>query len=211
MYSKPSIEDLEKLAEYDKVMTISYNDLAPFVIRNLRSFTFPVIIIWVSLLVSLFFSIWFWPGLRDISASPRILTGLSAGFLLVPLLLVPVHEGLHLVPYRLGGAKDIRLGADLRQGIIYVTAHRFVTGRGLYTFVAFTPFIVITAALIITIVLCPAWWKWVLSLALFSHTTMSAGDAALIGFMSSFQQRRVFTWDDADTRETYFFADKKTI
>jgi hypothetical protein len=211
MSSKPAIEDLENLSEYEKVMTLSFNDLAPFVIRNLKSFTFPVIIIWVALSVSLFLVIRFWPALRGISASQGIITGLATGFLLVPLLLVPVHEGLHLVPYLLGGAKDIRFGADLRQGIIYVTAHRFVAGRGLYTLVAFTPFIVITAGLIIMIMLCPAWWKWVLSLALFSHTTMCTGDAALIGFISGFSHRRVFSWDDAEAGKAYFFAEKETF
>lgn len=208
MTSRPTIEELENGSVYEKVMTLSYNNIAPFVIRNMKSFTLPMILIWIALTVSLYLIIRYWPGLRNASADHGILTGLAAGLLLVPLLLVPVHEGLHLVPYRLGGAKDIRYGADLRQGIIYVTAHRFVASRRLYSLVALTPFIIITACLIIMILLCPPWWQWVLSLALFAHTTMCAGDAALSGFMRSFRHRKTFTWDDAEAREAYFFAER---
>jgi hypothetical protein len=209
MVSKPTIEELENVSAYEKVMTLSYNDLAPFVIRNLKSFAFPMTLIWIALSVSLFLIIWFWPGIRSVTADSPVLTGLAAGLMVVPLLLVPVHEGLHLVPYRLGGARDIRLGADLRQGIIYVTAHRFVAGRRLYSMVALTPFIIITAALIFVILFCSPWWKWVLSLALFAHTTMCAGDAALSCFIRGFRHRKAFTWDDAEAMEAYFYAEKE--
>ena len=38
---------------------------------------------------------------------------------------------------------------------------------------------------------------------------MCAGDAALIGFLKNYSHRRVFTWDDADAMEAYFFAEKE--
>lgn len=209
MHSKPTIEDLEDGSAFEKILTLSYNDIAPFVIKSLRSLSFPISLIWMVMSVSMFLVIWYWPGLRSESADHRVLTGLAAGLMVVPLLLVPVHEGLHLIPYWLGGAKDIRLGADLRQGIIYVTAHRFVAGRRLYSLVAFAPFIMITAGLAIMILLCQPWWKWTLSLTLFAHTTMCAGDAALIGFLRDYRHRRVFTWDDADALEAYFYAEKE--
>jgi len=43
-------------------------------------------------------------------------------------------------------------------------------------------------------------------LSLLIHTTMCAGDAALIGFMRGFKNRRVYTWDDADKKEAYFYV-----
>jgi hypothetical protein len=211
MPAKPTIDELENGHAYEKVLTLSYKDIAPFVIRNLKSNILPMILIWIVILVSVFLIIWFWPGLRNASANSRIMSGLITGFLFIPLMLVPVHEGLHLVPYKLGGARDIRLGADLRQGIMYVTAHRFVAGRILYTLVALTPFVIITVGLIITMLLCSTWWKWILSIALCTHTTMCAGDAALTGFMMGLGQRKVFTWDDADAMEAYFFAEKETM
>jgi hypothetical protein len=47
-------------------------------------------------------------------------------------------------------------------------------------------------------------------MALLVHTTMCAGDAALTGFMDSFGKRRVYTWDDADRKEAYFYASAET-
>jgi len=45
-------------------------------------------------------------------------------------------------------------------------------------------------------------------MALLVHATMCAGDTALLGFINSHGNRRVYTWDDADKREAYFYASK---
>jgi hypothetical protein len=158
---------------------------------------------------SLFLSVWFWPGLKYPAGGHGIIVGLFTGLMLLPLLLIPVHEGAHLIPFRLAGARDIRFGADLRQGIIYVTAHRFVAGKKLFAVVALTPFLVVTLAMLLFILLSPAWWKWVLSMTMLAHTTMCAGDAALLSFMRNFAGREVYTWDDADKKEAYFYASKQ--
>jgi len=206
MKQAPPIEELENPSLYERVLSLPYNEIGPFVLRELTRPSRPMVRIWISLAASLSLSVWFWPGFVFPSEGPGILTGLAAGLLLLPLALVPVHEGSHLIPFLLAGARDIRFGADLKQGIIYVTAHRFVAGRKLFSVVAMAPFILITTSLIVSILVCPAWWKWVLSMTLFVHSTMCAGDAALIGFMGSFGKRRVFTWDDADLKVAYFYA-----
>jgi len=208
MTLKPTIEQLEEGSAYEKVLTLSYGDIAPFVIGSLKSVNLPMIIIWITLAASAFLTVWQWPGLRYTLEDPRLMKGLASGLLILPLLLVPVHEGLHLITYRLAGARDIRYGADLRQGIIYVTAHRFVAGRRLFSVVAFTPLVIISAGFIVLMIFCSPWWQWVLSMALFTHTTMCAGDAALIGFMTGFKSGNVYTWDDADRKEAYFYAVK---
>jgi hypothetical protein len=206
MKSTPGIEKLEEGPEYEKVLTLNYGEIAPFVLSNLTRFSLAMAIIWVTAAISLYLSAWYWPGLKFPTGDPRVIKGLVTGLVFIPLLLIPVHEGLHLIPFRLAGARDIRMGTDLRQGIVYVTAHRFVAGTGLFTLVALTPFLALTAGIIIIMVFSPPWWKWVLSLALLIHTTMCAGDAALIGFMGGFKNRRVYTWDDADKKEAYFYV-----
>jgi len=207
MPQKPTIEELEKTSAYEKVLTLPYNDIAPFVIGSLKRLSLPMMLIWTVMTISFAMIVVTWPGLRYAAENAWLLKGLAYGLLLIPVLLVPVHELLHLIPYRLAGAKDIRVGADLPQGIIYVTAHRHVAGRKLYSLVALLPFFLITTGLAIMIFLCSPVWKWILSLSLFVHTTMCAGDAALIGFMRNFRHRKVFTWDDAEAREAYFYAE----
>jgi len=209
MKPTPSIEALDDPSDYEKVLTLPYGEIAPFVISHITRPTLPMLLVWIIAGASLFLSVWFWPGLNYPSAGTMMAAGLAAGVILFPLLLVPVHEGSHLIPFRLAGAKDIRFGADLRQGIIYVTAHRFVAGTRLFSIVALTPLITVTAALTVLILISPAWWKWTFSITLFVHTTMCAGDTALLGYMNSFAGRRVYTWDDADKKEAYFYASKQ--
>jgi hypothetical protein len=208
MIYRPTIEELEDGSAYEKVLTLPYSDIAPFVIGSLKSFSLPMMTVWIILAMTTFLAVWFWPGVRYTPENPRIVTGLATGLAVMPVLLIPFHEGLHLLPFRLSGAKDIRYGADLRQGIIYVTAHRFVADLRLFSIVALTPFAVITTCIGAAMIICSPWWQWVLSLALFTHTTMCAGDAALIGFMRDFSHRKVCTWDDADRKEAYFYARK---
>ena len=209
MIPTPRIEELDDPNYYDKVLTLPYGEVAPFVISQITKPSMPMLLIWVTAGASLFLSAWFWPGIRVPSSGQEMLTGLAAGLLLLPIILIPVHEGAHLIPFRIAGARDIRFGADLRQGIVYVTAHRFVAGNKLFSIVALTPFISVTVALLVFILLSPPWWKWVLSMTLLIHTSMCAGDTALLGFMNSFRDRRVFTWDDADRKEAYFYASKQ--
>lgn len=209
MKPAPAIEELDDSSGYEKVLTLPYGEIAPFVLTNLTRPSLPMLLVWIIAGASLFMAVMFWPGLNYPSAGTKIAAGLVAGVILFPLLLIPVHEGSHLIPFRLAGAQDIRFGADLRQGIIYVTAHRFVAGTRLFSIVALTPLITVTVALTVLILLSPAWWKWTLSITLFVHTTMCAGDTALMGYMNSFPGRRVFTWDDADKKEAYFYASKQ--
>ena len=206
MTSEPGIEELEDEAAYEKVLTLPYSDISPFVIGHLGKPSLPMLLIWVMVASALFLSVWFWPGLRFHSDNPQIIKGLVTGLIFIPLLLIPVHEGAHLIPFRLSGARDIRFGADLRQGIIYVTAHRFVAGRRLFSIVALTPFLLVSSGLVAAIFLCPPWWQWVLSMTLLAHTTMCVGDAAMLGFISGFRNREVYTWDDADRKEAYFYV-----
>jgi len=206
MKQTPDIEQLDDPLLYEKVLTLPYDDIAPFVLGEVTRPSGPMLRIWITLAATLFLSVWFWPGVIYFPENPRVVAGLTTGLILIPLGLVPVHEGLHLIPFVMAGARDIRFGADLRQGIIYVTAHRFLAGRRLFSIVAFTPFILVTLTFLTMILFTTPWWKWVLSMTLFVHTTMCAGDAALIGFMSRFGERKVFTWDDADKKEAYVYA-----
>ena len=68
---------------------------------------------------------------------------------------------------------------DLKQYLFYVTAHRHVATPRQFRIIAMIPFILISLALIFLILTMPGLWKWSLSLFLFVHTTMCAGDFAL--------------------------------
>lgn len=211
MKQTPDIDQLDDPSLYEKVLTIRYDMIGSFVLGEMTRYTRPMLRIWFTIAATILLSVWFWPGVIYNPEEPRVIAGLATGLVLIPLLLVPVHEGSHLIPFLLAGARDIRFGADIRQGIIYVTAHRFVADKRTFSIVASAPFILITFAILAAVILTPPWWKWVLSMTLMVHTTMCAGDAALAGFMSRFGKRKVFTWDDADMKEAYIYASKDKI
>jgi hypothetical protein len=129
------------------------------------------------------------------------------GFVLLPVLSIPVHEALHVIPYYISGARNIRVGMDLKQYIFYVTAHRHVLSPAKFIIVALVPFLVISMLVIILIFSIPGLWKWSLSLFLFVHTTMCAGDFALLNFYFINRGKKIYTWDDADQKMAYFYEE----
>ncbi len=129
------------------------------------------------------------------------------GLIIFPLLIIPVHEILHALPFLFTGARKIRAGIDLRQYFFYVTAHRHVINTGQFRFVALTPFVILNVLLLILVFMLPGLWKWSLSLLLFVHTTMCAGDFALLNFYWINKKKKIYTWDDADEKMAYFYEE----
>jgi hypothetical protein len=99
------------------------------------------------------------------------------------------------------------MGMDLKQFIFYVTAHRYVASRGQFRLVAICPFIIITAVSLFLVLYLPGLWKWSISLLIFVHTTMCAGDFAMLNYYHINRHRKIYTWDDADRMEAYFYEE----
>ena len=133
------------------------------------------------------------------------------GFVAFPIICIPLHEALHIIPYWLSGARNIRIGMDLKQYIFYVTAHRYVASPVQFITVALIPFIVISMLAIILILFLPGLWKWSFSMFFFIHTTMCAGDFALLNFYFINRDKKIYTWDDADEKMAYFYEKKETV
>jgi len=66
----------------------------------------------------------------------RIITHTFFGLVVFPLLIIPFHEGLHILPYFISGARRIKIGMDLSQYMFYVTAHRYVVTPHTFRIVA---------------------------------------------------------------------------
>jgi hypothetical protein len=61
--------------------------------------------------------------------------------------------------------------------------------------------------LIILVIFLPGLWKWSFSLFLFIHTTMCAGDFALLNLYYINKEKKIYTWDDLDKKEAYFYEE----
>ncbi|MEA3462812.1 MAG: DUF3267 domain-containing protein [Bacteroidota bacterium] len=203
---RPDAETLQKESGYRKILELDFSDIIPFVISNIRkpglSSLFYIIINAASLLFIFFFALW---SVRTGQFSAggviwRILAGLLAGSLLV----IPPHELLHGLAYRILGARKIKFGVDFQQFIFYVTADHFPISKRELAFLAMTPFVMINLVLIlITAVWVPQITLLSASLLL-SHNVMCIGDFAMISYAYS-HSHAVYTYDDTEKKKSYFF------
>jgi hypothetical protein len=76
-----------------------------------------------------------------------------------------------------------------------------------FRLVAVTPYILISITALILVFTLPGSWKWSFSLFLFVHATMCAGDFALLNYYFINKHRKIYTWDDADLKEAYFYEE----
>lgn len=136
------------------------------------------------------------------------LDGLSAfglAFLTLFLVILPLHEALHALAYRMVGARDIRWDGSWRMLAVWVIAHRFVAGARAFVFVALAPTVVLNAIIIVVAMVWPALAVYCLFLLLWHHHGAS-GDWSLMNFIWLHRAEDVWTYDDAETKESFFFG-----
>jgi hypothetical protein len=203
----PKVEDLQDPGRFRQVLTIPFNELIDFIIEYLKRKTNLMIFYWALNIFFLLVAITFRIHIAGYYPFKSIFLHTMLGFVVFPCAAIPVHELLHIISFLLTGARRIKVGLDLRQFIFYVSAHRHVVTPGKFRFVALTPFIVISLTMISLIYFMPGLWKWSLSLFLFVHTTMCAGDIALLNFYRINRTKKIFTYDDAEEKVTYFYEE----
>jgi hypothetical protein len=204
---KPTVAEIENNDRYRLLLSLSYDDIADFVLGQLRAFN-PVNISFLSTCIVML--AWCIRLRFDVSVQANFIGVLPyslAGLLLFPLLLIPVHEGIHIIVFRIMGGKDIRAGMDLKNLIFYVTAHRHVVASLPFLIIALAPLLIVSLSLMTTIWHVPPLWKWSLSLTLLAHTTMSAGDIAMASFYYLNRDKKILTYDDTDKKIAYFYHD----
>lgn len=199
------MDDLDDQRKFRLLLKVSYKELIYFVFDYLKKNSILTLVYWVTCIIFLFIAAFIRIRLRGFFPESIILLHSIIGSIILPLICIPVHEFLHIVPYYISGAKKIRIGMDLKQYLFYVTAHRHVATSLQFRIVALTPIVIISTGMILSIILLPGLWKWSLSLFLFFHTTMCAGDVALLNLYFLNRDKKLYTWDDVDKKEAYFY------
>jgi hypothetical protein len=80
---------------------------------------------------------------------------LVAGTIAGSFLVIPLHESVHGLAYKIIGAPKIHFGADLKQMIFYVAADKYPVGRKGFYFIALAPFLFINLSGAITLIFFP--------------------------------------------------------
>ncbi|MBK7712191.1 MAG: DUF3267 domain-containing protein [Bacteroidales bacterium] len=202
-----SVEDLDDHSKYRLILEISYDDLIPFILDYLKRISAVTVFFLSACLFFLGTAVKIRVNIAGYFPLTDIFAHSCFAMIVLPVLCIPLHELLHILPYYLSGARKIRVGMDLKQYLFYVTAHRHVAKPLQFRIVAIMPFLLISTATIFLILMMPGLWKWSLSLFLFIHTTMCAGDFALLNFYFLKKGRKIFTWDDADKKIAYFYEE----
>jgi hypothetical protein len=204
------VEDLENEMKFRKILEISYNDLIPFIFDNIKKRSLLIMLFWIACIITLILAIFVRINISGDFRIAEILLHSFAGLIIFPLLSIPVHELLHIIPFYISGAKNIRVGMDLKQYLFYVTAHRYVASPVQFKTVAILPFLIISIITLFLLFNLPGLWKWSMSLFLFIHTTMCSGDFALLNFYFLNRNKKIYTWDDADKKIAYFYEKIET-
>ena len=201
------VEDFDNNDKYRQLAAISYHDLITFIFDSLRKKSVVIVFYWSACIFFLIIALGIRINLSGFFPLNKIFVHSLLGALVFPILVIPIHELLHILPYWLSGARRIRIGMDLKQFIFYVTAHRYAASAAQFKTVAWVPFLIISLSSSILIILLPGLWKWSLSLFLFVHSTMCAGDFALLNFYWINRDKKIYTWDDADQKMAYFYEE----
>jgi hypothetical protein len=140
------VEDLEDPCKYRQILKIPYDELITFVFDYIKRKSGLMVIFWSVCII--FLGIAFTVRLNISGYFPfrNIFFHTLLGLVVLPLLCVPVHELLHIIPYYLTGAKRIRVGMDLKQYMFYVTAHRHVATANQFRVVAVVPFLLVRSS-----------------------------------------------------------------
>ncbi len=201
------VEDLEDQSKYRQILKVPYEDMVPFVLDFIRRRTGLMVFFWSACMVFLGIALFVRINISGYFPFKNIFMHTLLGLIIIPLVYIPVHELLHIIPYYFTGARNIRIGMDLSQYMFYVTAHRYVANEKQFRFVALVPFIVTSVVILFLVLYLPGLWKWSLSLFLFMHATMCAGDFAMLNFYSIHNGKKIYTWDDADEKVAYFYEE----
>lgn len=206
----PPAEKVEKGDEYKLIRSVDYENIPDFVIEQIRQPNTIMIIFF-----ALFLGMAAWALSLRITLSAcfsvtKLLPFTFAGAILLPILLIPVHEGIHVATLWLLGGRNIRVGADLKNFLIYVISHRQVIGPRSFLTIALSPFLIISIAMILLIYTLTPLWQWAIALGLVVHTTMCAGDMAMAAFYYSHRKKKIYTMDDADAKVACFYEKLNT-
>ena len=190
-------------AEYALLAEMTHTSLAEFVIEYfIRRRTW---LVWLHHAMSLaaIAAVVLMIAAQDLAVG-RVFTVFGLAFLTLLIVILPLHELLHAVAYRLMGARDIRWDYSVKMAAVWVVAHHFVATTRPFLFVALAPF-TINVALIAGAIAYPKLAVYLLFVLIW-HLHGAIGDWSLLNFIWIHRRRGFWTFDDADLKKSYFYG-----
>jgi len=199
---KPTPEELQNAEIFSKVEDLDHNEMVPFILENLKKSNPVTAIFKHGTMILIAIVLFTWIGRWDTSA---FFIGLGAGLLFTFTIGVFVHEILHLLVYKILGAKKTKLKLLLDQGAVAAVADHFVVSEKEFYWLAFTPFVVLTVAGLAALFLTHGWIFYGVSTFLVVHATACLGDFSLAGYMYEHRDEKIYTFDDVENDKSFFY------
>jgi hypothetical protein len=206
-----SPEELESNG-YKLIETLEHKELVPFVKRYLYRYGFwplgylaflLLMLLTIGALAGYMIAMKQSIHFQDILGKTFI--GFAFSFLLIPL-----HEYIHAIAYRVCGAREVSYDADLKKMVFMAIAHRFVAGAKEFRFVAIAPFAAISILAFAVIPFLGSLYIFTALGLIFMHAAFCGGDFAMLSYLDLHNDREVVTWDDNENKVTYFYGKSTT-
>jgi len=201
--------ELENNPGFRKIFEISHEELIGFVSDHIKPDNLPMRLFYffnLPLLAYIFYKLYF-----IIFVSPlnwfQLIAIVLLSFVLFAIIVIPIHELLHALAFKLLGAKKISIHAQWDRMLFYAIADKFVMNSKEFVFLALTPFVVINLALVVCIFSLHNELKVMSVVFLFFHLTGCIGDFALLGYLYKNRQSTILNYDDKDLQTSYFYEE----
>ena len=204
-----TIKDLHNDPSFTLLLMLPHDEIMPFVENQIKSKTATIrtyfgLNILLAAIIILIATLDIW---KDRASLWEVLEYFGLGSLLVFVVLIPVHEGLHGLAYKLTGAPKISFGANWRMFYFYAVADQFVADKKSFIFIALLPFAVISILIIPSLFFVALTMKWILLGVLFMHTAACVGDFAMLSFYEQNRQaKELLTYDDVSQKRSFFYV-----
>jgi hypothetical protein len=207
MYQQMTVEELQEHPHYEYWMELRHSEIMPFVLEEfsrksplLQGYLFLNLVLLMSMA-----GMMGWQAYHGIINIGSALQCWGTGVVAVLTILIPVHEGIHGLAYKLTGAPRVSYGADIRKFIFYAMADHFVVDSRRFYFVALAPFALISIFTLLPFFYVSLNYQWFLCGVLLMHVGACAGDFAMLNFFLRHQDFDLRTYDDVENGVSYFY------
>ena len=140
-----TVDELKEGSQFECWLELKHEEILPFVQEEFSQRS-PLIRFYIYLNIFLLLFLLLlgaWQSRQGVATAGHMIQYCFLGMALALTLLVPVHEGIHGLAYKLIGAPKVEFGSDIRKFIFYAMADHFVMNWRHFQFVALSPFVVI--------------------------------------------------------------------
>ncbi|MEL6132293.1 MAG: DUF3267 domain-containing protein [Bacteroidota bacterium] len=186
--------------------TLDHDALIPFVQESMRLKTvyaigFSVINLLLLGFVVGFFCLHIFRG--DISFGTgliHLLMGVGMAFLVVP-----IHELIHGLAYKLVGAQQTSYDANWKKFYFLAVADQFVINKRELEIVALAPFLLISFSGLLVMIWLAIPWQISMAGMVLTHATFCGGDFGLLSYMTFHKSQQLVTYDDKELKVSYIY------